>query len=111
MIKGNRIIAGYGTLIVQGHANTNRLIVKYIQPPKEIGYHVPDGFETLEVATILIDCESYFELKHLLEEVSVEEPVFNFGHWVFDFSQFNEKSVDVFKRGLGIVFNPLPFAC
>ena len=42
MIKGNRIIAGYGTLVVQGHANTNRLIVKYIQPPKEIGYHVPE---------------------------------------------------------------------
>ena len=111
MIKDNRIIAGYGTLIVEGYNNTNRLIIKHIRPPKEIGTDVSGEFEVLEVATILIDCENYFELKRLLNEVSAEKPIFTFGYWVFDFSQFNEKSVGVFKKGLDIVFNTLPFAC
>ena len=111
MIKGNRIIAGYGTLAVGGYSNTNMLTIRHIQPPKEIGSDILDEFETLGVVSVPIDCKSYFELKRALEEVSAEQPIFNFGDWIFDFSQFNEKSVEVFRKQLDYAFNTLPFAC
>lgn len=111
MIEGNRIIAGYGTLAVDSYHNSNKLIIKHIQPPKEIGSSIVDEFEELQAISIMIDCKGYFELKHLLEEVSTDQPVFTFGDWIFDFSQFNEKSVEVFKKGLNNVFDTTPLAC
>lgn len=111
MIIDNRIIAGYGTLAVGGYSNTNMLTIRHIQPPKEIGTDIVDEFEELQTISVLIDCKSYFELKRALEEVSAEQPIFNFGGWIFDFGQFNEKSVEVFRKQLDHAFDTLPFAC
>ena len=111
MIEGNRIIAGYGTLAVDSYHNSHKLIIKHIQPPKEIGSSIVDEFEEIQAISIMINFNGYFELKRLLDEVSAEQPIFTFESWIFDFSQFNEKSVEVFKKGLNNVFDTRPLAC
>lgn len=111
MIKGNRIIAGYGTLAVGGYSNTNKLIIRHIQPPKEVGSDIIDDFETLEVISVLINYETYLKLKRALKEVSAKKPIFTFDGWVFDFTKFNEKSVEVFREQLDNAFDTLPLAC
>lgn len=105
MIKGNRIEFGYGDVL----CGVNNIGVDYtnVKPPLEIGTCIKDTGLELEhfeigkqVVIPLHGLEDLNELCRLIKSVTEDNPVVEFGGYVFDFSNYNRKSVEVVLKTL-----------
>lgn len=98
MIKGNRIEFGYGDVLVGFHAFGFR--VENVKPPLEVGQKVtPSEFKNYDISNQIIiplnGLEDLNELCGLIKSVTENNRIVEFNSYVFDFSNYNKKSVEV----------------
>lgn len=101
MIDGKRFKFGYGDISVGGDPDARKIFFQQFKPPAKCGDNVnPDGVEWIgEQIFIKIDYEDYVKLNQLLDDVKAREiSEFTFKNYVFDFTNYNEKSVEVCKQ-------------
>lgn len=115
MIDNKVIEFGYGTILVGANKMMRRLILKYIQPPKSIGQLTDEDVEDIVILEeITFDYQD--DMKDFLEalgEISRDNPIEEFRGYTFDFSNYNEKSVEIVKEGVRNAINgwQLVLAC
>lgn len=108
MIKGKRLCFGYGDIGV-GH-NIFSLIFQNMRPPQELGTEITDDINVEyigeEIRIRIIDFKEVAEFKELLEKVK-ETKTFKYKGYIFDFSNYHEKSIEVVKKHLkGLTSEP-----
>lgn len=113
MIKDNVIYFGYGTISVG--AMFQEMLFQEIKPPAEIGEALTEKLQSGQVeftgnqhAILFRSYEECSEFKRLLESVH-EAKRFEFCGLVFDFTNYNEKSVTVVKKHLEKVISNVVF--
>ena len=116
MINGNQLKFGYGDIGVYADEMLQRIHFQNIKPPQECGSCVNTKDVKFIGDTISIDLcyNSYKELMKLLTAVESKEiTTFEFEGYVFDFTNYNKKSIDVCKSKarLAISLNILALAC
>ena len=103
MIKGNKIKFGYGTILVSHNRFDNSITFQGAKPRSKsalICGQIANSYEAEPVGkkiVITLDAHIYKQFNELLRlaEWRKECRVFEFCDYVFDFSKFNQKSVDV----------------
>lgn len=110
MIKGNRILFGYGTILVGDGYNSLTLIE--IRPPQEIGENCVNEVEEIQSIKITASYDSFSTLLKKLDNVKENKEI-EFQNYIFDFNEYNEKSVDVIIKQIkkSIMYSQLSFAC
>lgn len=102
MIDGNRIKFGYGSVAVGCDPLTQMVTFKQIKPPCECGSIVEEGngVEYIgEIIKIHLDISSYSFLMRKLSDIdSKKVTVFEHDGYLFDFSNYNCKSVNVLRE-------------
>ena len=101
MIDGNVIKFGYGDVAVGGLRLEQQMRFQQFKPPAKIGDHVyPDKVEWVgEVIRLDISYEEYRLFKDSLQEVRDKHiETFEFKGYIFDFTNYNEESIDVCNR-------------
>lgn len=116
MIDGKRFKFGYGDISVGGNPVTRQMNFQQFKPPAKVGDKVMDDeIELIGERIFLEICyEDYQELSKLLGSVKSREiSEFTFKNYVFDFTNYNEKSVDVCRQKLSeaMKFYFLAMAC
>ena len=102
MINGNVLKFGYGDIVVYGNAALQRMSFQQFKPPTECGNEVSEDVEYIgDKILIDISYEDYCKLKNNLERVNKKEVCqFTFKDYIFDFSNYNVKSVNAVSRKL-----------
>lgn len=106
MIEGNRIKFGYGDICVGASAFKQQVTFQQFKPPAEPGENVPYDVEfTSEQIVIDLDLNSSFKIYNdilrsmrYVKERKITE--FEIKGYILDFSNYNEKSIDVVNRAL-----------
>lgn len=111
MIIGNVLKFGYGDIAV-GYM-TSVITFQWFKPPAECGGRVPKDTEWLSEKICLdISYDDYHELSKYLEMVSDRSiSEFTFKGYVFDFTNYNEESVNVCKKYLEGAMRWYTFCC
>ena len=108
MIKGNRILFGYGTISVGVTRLSSEICFEEIKPPKEVGSVILR--EEVEIVKEVIITDT--SITSLIGKVTENNKVVEKCGYIFDFTNYNEKSVEVFESKLRkLQFNLLAFAC
>ena len=103
MIDGKRFRFGYGDIAVGGNPFARQIFFQQLKPPAECGDKLnSDEVEWIgEQIFIEIGYEDYQELGKLLGSVKSREiSEFAFKGYVFDFTNYNEKCVEVCRQKL-----------
>lgn len=103
MIDGKRFKFGYGDISVGGNPVTRQMNFQQFKPPAKVGSKVmADEVELIgEKIFLEIDYEDYQELNKLLGSVKSRKiSEFTFKNYVFDFTNYNEKSVEACRQKL-----------
>lgn len=103
MIDGKIFKFGYGDILVGGNPGTRQMNFQQFKPPAKVGDTVMcDEVEWIgERILIEISYKDYQKLCKLLDNVKTREiSKFSFNGYVFDFTNYNEKSVGVCKEKL-----------
>ena len=117
MIIENRLIFGYGDIGVG--FNNFGLTFTQLKPPAEVGatlnpeYCSKHEIEFGKEYNLTMNLDDVHELKRMINKVTKNNCIFEYKGFIFDFSKYNEGSIDVVKKKLG---NPpffflLPYAC
>lgn len=97
MIKGNVIKFGYGDVLVGSNPMLDVFTVTNIKPPQEIGTLINriegDMIEYGETIEIKVDCS--FDLYRIIKSVDENNKIVKYKEWIFDFTNFNQLSVDL----------------
>lgn len=97
MIKGNVIEFGYGDVLVGSNPMLDIFRVTSIKPPQEIGAVIDssedNGVEYNE--TIIINVDYSLDLYRIIKSVNENNRVVKYKEWIFDFTNYNQTSVDV----------------
>lgn len=117
MIIENRLLFGYGDIGV-GFDNFG-LTFTQLKPPAEIGatlnpeYCTKYGIEFGKEYKLPLNLEGVHELKSKINMVTRENCMFEYEGFIFDFSRYNDGSVEVVKKKLENppLFFLLPYAC
>ena len=101
MIDGKRFKFGYGDISVGGDPVGRKIFFQQFKPSAKCGDNV--NFNDVEwigeQIFIEIDYKDYIKLNQLLDDVKAREiSEFTFKNYVFDFTNYNEKSVEVCKQ-------------
>ena len=98
MIKNGRIIFGNGTVSIGSSYCNNILTFQEMESPIKIGEGVEVTTRFIgEMIKIKMTLTDYQDLNNLLNHIE-KQPCFSFKGYLFDFSNYNEKSVEVVKR-------------
>lgn len=103
MIDGKRFKFGYGDVCVGATPSTRQIHFQQIKPPIEVGADaMKHNVEWIgERILIKVSYEDYQDLCKLLSRVKSREiSEFTFKDYIFDFTNYNEKSVEVCKEKL-----------
>ena len=104
MIEGNVIKFGYGDISVGADVFTSIIRFRQVLNPLECGdtrYSMELDFTDNNVSIQINDFNEYYELSKSLNEVEKRNLLqFTFKDYIFDFSNYNEKSIIVVKRYL-----------
>jgi hypothetical protein len=119
LINGNTIKFGYGDVLVGADRLLGTLSITEIEPPKEIGtsHSVNEEGITIIRSVSFIYGEDMHELMKKLNNLRElgravpELRMIQFIDYVFDFSHFDEKSVDVVREFVKKALYPLAIAC
>jgi hypothetical protein len=111
MIEGNKIIFGHGTILVSPLAITLKLL--HIDPSAIIGEPITQEFEEGMSVISCVSFKNLYKLLNKLSQVSEIKPTFIHEGFIFDFSQFNVKSVHAVTKGAISVIgnNQIALAC
>ena len=102
MIVGNIIKFGYGDICVSSDALTQRIGFQQFKPSVKCGDKIPDDVEFVGEEIILkISYEEYCEFNQQFDNVLMRIiSTFSFKGCEFDFSNYNEESVNTCKKNL-----------
>ena len=97
MITGNKLCFGYGDIAVEFDSLFRQISFQQFKPPAEPGDYVKEGVEFLgDRIKINMLPKEYEELYKYLKAVKQKEITsFEFKGYIFDFSNYNEKSISV----------------
>lgn len=117
MIIDKTIKFGYGTTLISSNGTTRRITMMYIEPPIPISGH---NLENKDLKDTVIIEEIHFSYESDMDKfikelgsVSENNPILTFRGYTFDFSNYNEKSVNALINGLKVVIRgwQLGLAC
>jgi hypothetical protein len=116
VIVNNKLVFGYGDIAVGQH--WCGLAFTQIKPPTEIGSSIHRDDSSLDKETerkiVIRPCDIDI-LGRLLDSVTNDNPVFKFNGFIFDFTLFNQESVNAVRRKLRTLSDELlyilPYAC
>ena len=104
MIGGKRFMFGYGDISIGVNPVTRQMCFQQFKPPAEVGDKViEDKVDWIgERIYIEIGCyEEYQELCRLLDSAKSKKILeFTFKDYIFDFSNYNEKSIEACRKHL-----------
>lgn len=103
MIDGKTLKFGYGDIVVDADPFTRSMVFQQFRPPGKCGDDivVTDVDLIGEMITIKIGYKDYENLDELFNKVRAREiSEFTFKEYTFDFTNYNEKSVEACKREL-----------
>lgn len=103
MIEEKIFKFGYGDISVGGNPFTRQMNFQQFKPPAKIGNEVIDDEVEFIGERILIEIayEDYQKLSKLFDDVKSRKiSKFTFKGYIFDFTNYNEKSVEVCKKKL-----------
>ena len=103
MIEGNTIRFGYGDISVGADATNNIISFNEVKNSLECGETTPKHLERTgnSISIQINDFDEYYEFYRSLNEIEKRNLLrFTFKDYVFDFSQYNEKSIIVIKKYL-----------
>jgi hypothetical protein len=111
MVKGNTICFGYGDILV-GYSFTGILLLKWISPAVNLEEYIDSRkVEILKIIQILLVDDDYHYIFNMLQNVKDRKiNSFKFHDYIFDFSNYNEKSVNIVERGITAILQYL-FMC
>lgn len=100
MINGKRLKFGYGDISVGAIPTRREIFFQQFKPPATCGDNVSPDVEWIgEQIFIEIDYEDYKKLGKLLDKVETRKiSKFTFKKYIFDFTNYNEKSVEVCRQ-------------
>ena len=96
MIDRNKFKFGYGDISIGSNPVTREMCFQQFKPPAKVGDSIiEDEVEWIgEQILIKVGYEDYQELRRLLSRVKSREiSEFTFKNYIFDFTNYNEKSV------------------
>ena len=116
MIINNCIKFGYGDIHIGGDSGISSLSIWQIKTQGEVGRFVTmDKTEHVgDPIIIYVDYDDYKYLCKCLSEVRLRKiDNFEYKNYIFDFSNYNQKSLDIFIKALNISFyyKQLALAC
>lgn len=122
MIKDNRIIFGYGDILVGSYKphsiymkNLSTSLVFYeIKPPKEIGKMPEEGsYDILNTLSFNLTTNDISILENIRNVLKTTNRHIKFRDYILDFSNYNEESVKVVIEGFenALFINELGLAC
>lgn len=104
MIDGKRLKFGYGDISIGGISTTRQMSFQQFKPPAKVGDNVirADEVEWIgEQILVEISFKDYQKLCDLLGRVvSREISEFVFKDYIFDFTNYNETSVEMCRKRL-----------
>lgn len=103
MINGKVLSFGYGDISVGASPWAREIMFKQFKPPVRCGDHLnrKDISWVGKKVVFEVDMNDYQRLKGLLSQVKSKEiSNFVFKNYVFDFTNYNEKSVEVCRQKL-----------
>lgn len=114
MITNKIIKFGYGTVLTTGNELSRVLFFQHIAPPKVIGEIIKDSDSYSVIGTLKFEYSD--DMKILFENLNnIHEFNFliNFRDYTLDFTNYNEKSIEVVKRAVSrvIIGFQLSLAC
>lgn len=111
MIKGDRIMFGYGDVAVASSKIMSYIEFVNIKPPQEIGICL-DVVEGIEYGLcVRLKEDNSFDLYKLIKTVTEENNIVEFKGYVLDFSNYNSKSIDVVLQHARNMVNTMVLAC
>lgn len=110
MIKDNRIEFGYGDVAV-GSCCMGYITFTNIKPPQEVGKDLLDEDNIEYGHSIRIFEDTAYELLHLVKTVSDNNRIIEYKGYILDFSNFNQKSLDVVLHNAKNMVNTMILAC
>lgn len=108
MIKGNRIIFGYGDIAV-GSCRCGFVSFTNIKPPQEVGTYIEENVE-LGLQVKLYELKPYGLISEI-EKVNKDNAILEYNGYILDFSNFNEISLNVVKTHAKNTVNTMLLAC
>lgn len=119
MINGKVIKFGYGDVLVGANSFFGTLSITEIEPPTEIGTShdvQEEGITEIRRISFNFDTDMHDLMKKLnnlrvLGSSVPELRTIQFRDYVFDFTNLNEKSVDVVRKFVEKALYPLSIAC
>ena len=110
MIKDKTITFGYGDVLV-GWSQLGYVRLEYIKPSQEIGEYAKEGeYEVIETITFKYKSDMY-EFYKKIGDVCESNCILEFRGYTFDFSHYNQKSVDVVRKAFLRAALNLSLAC
>lgn len=100
MINNNILKFGYGDIAVGVDELQQCMKFQQFKPPTECGKRVYADVEWIgDEIKIYLNWEEYLEFNKLLEGVRCKNiSVFDFKDYIFDFTNYNEKSIQTCKK-------------
>ena len=110
MIKGNVIKFGYGDVAVYS-CGMGYVSFTNIEPPVECGQAITKDMGITYGLSIKIYEDDLHDLYRLIRTVSENNRVVEYKGYVLDFTNYNQKSVDVVKKHAFNTTNTFALAC
>lgn len=100
MIDGNKLMFGYGDISVNSDPVNARMGFRQFKPPAKVGDSVNGSAAEWVGERLYVDftASDIPKFDRLLFDVKHGHVVFEFGGLIFDFTNYNEESVNVCER-------------
>lgn len=110
VIKGDIIKFGYGDVVV-GSCGRGYVSFTNIKPPLECGQSITKDINVEYGLSVTIYEDEDWDLYKLIKTVNKDNRVVKYRDYTLDFSNYNQKSVDVVKKHAFNTINTLVLAC
>lgn len=111
MIKGNIIEFGYGDVVISSNSMLEYIKFTNIAPPMKCGAKVTSDLALEYGESITIYGDGDRELYNLIKTVDRNNTIVKYKGYVLDFSNYNEKSIEIALKHSRNMINWMALAC
>lgn len=111
MIVGNVLKFGFGDVGVECDKIREEMIFKNIKPPQEIGTTLYPELDIEYGETIRFKEDHPYEFYKLIKTVNENNRIVEYKGYVFDFTEYNQDSVNVVLKFAKLMVNISIYAC
>ncbi len=111
MIIGNKIKFGHGDVAVMGDSLLERITFASMKPPLECGSRITSDMDVEFNEKIIINGDGTLDLYNLIKTVNKNNTIVEYKGYVLDFSNYNEKSVEIVLKHSHNMINWMALAC